>query len=125
MKSIIIKKTFEKLIIVACASIFWDFAIKSSPLQTMINYPIIFFAFLFLGFAWFNYLKLDGLRLPTNYNKIKKAPKHKAKQMIDYVETEVKNDQHLTKNQLLYCKLYSNLICAVVLLIPVIITYLI
>ncbi len=125
MKSSIIQKLVVRLLITLIISFAWMKVFKIQYFQAMINYPIVFFAFLFITLAWFNYLKLDGLLVPTNYQKMKNdsSKKHKTKQMIDYVETNINQDTQLSKTQQMQCKLYANLICGILLLIPVIYTF--
>lgn len=120
MKTLIAQKCVLKAILAFIISFLWAKYIRLSPLMTISEYPLIFFGAFYLMLAWFNYLKLDGLKINTFANtqkKVKKS-KHKTKQMIDYVDTELQPDVELTPKQILQAKLISNVICGVVFIIP-------
>lgn len=122
MKKIIIRKASIKLTIALILSIIWDTSIKTYSSQNIIEYPIAFFSMLFFTLAWFCYLKLDGLNTPKFYvsKKNKNNKKHKMKQMIDYIDTNLDDSPELTDEQLLKSKLYANIFSAIILLTPVI-----
>lgn len=119
MKNKIIQNTFVRITIAILLSLIWDQYIKSFDFQSIYDYPLFFFGALYLMFAWFNYLKLDGFRIKRNFEKQDKTitVKHKSKQMIDYVDTEI-SEVELSHTELLKCKLYSNCISGVLLILP-------
>lgn len=126
MKSLIIQKSLIKLLLAFVLSFLWAKYIQIANLTIVVNFPILFFGALYLMFAWFNYLRLDGLNpIPlSNKNLQKQKPKHKTKQMIDYVDTEIQEEVELSATELLKSKMYSNIICGILLVIPSFITLL-
>lgn len=120
MKTLIIQKCIIKFLITFIISFLWARFVRISPLLTIAEYPLIFFGALFLALAWFNYLKLDGFRFTPMPKEKKKSntKKHKSKQMIDYVDTELQGEIELTPKQVVQSKLISNLICGVILILP-------
>lgn len=124
MKLIIAQKCLLKALIAIIISFLWARFIRISSSLSIIDYPVIFFGAFYLMLAWFNYLKLDGLKvLPTTSNDKKlKKPKHKTKQMIDYVDTELQPNTELSQKDVLLTQLISNLICGIGFVLPSIFT---
>lgn len=122
MKSIIIQKSIIKLLAAIIFSLIWARYIRFHELMTIQEYPLIFFGAFYLMLAWFNYLRLDGLKIVPFKEEPTKPNKHKTKQMIDYVDTKIQDDATLTTTQKLQTKLVSNIICGILLIIPSIIS---
>ncbi len=120
MKTTIIQKTITKIAIGVLVSILWDRYIRFSDLMTIAEFPLIFFGAFYYMLAWFNYLKLDGLRvLPMPKKKKDARPTvRKTKQMIDYVDTEIQDNPNLDPLEKTKISLISNLICGTLFTLP-------
>ena len=71
-------------------AILWDRYLNVKNLFSIADYAFFTVGFFFLALAWFNYLKIDGLKMKhVNMNEAKKKESwHKIKAMTDYTQEE-------------------------------------
>lgn len=67
--------------------------------------------------SWFCYLKLDGIKLYLWNEKKEKKKKHKVRDIIDYADEKIISYDELEPDEQEACKLASNLITGVIMLI--------
>ena len=120
--SYIIRKTIIQLILGGALSCLY-MLIRPHPAYTL-AWPFAFLAAWFFLVAWFIFLKHDGVGV-LNLPKSKKHSsiterffkKFKTRSFIDYVDTEVENEEILDKKDSYHLKLISNCLTAVIFLI--------
>lgn len=70
--------------------------------------------------AWFEYLHLDGFSIHHLTEDIRKKPrqKHRTKDIVDFIDEKVVTYDELEKDEKSVCRFLSDVICAVVFLVP-------
>ncbi len=87
------------------------------------NYPLLTIGMICIMLGWFNYLKFDGIRVSLEIDQERrdkkiKRKKQKSKQMIDYVDTSVVEDQELLEDEKTVCNMIANLTAGFILILP-------
>ena len=92
-------------------AILWDRFLNVKNLFSMSDYAFFTVGFFFLALAWFNYLKIDGLKIKhVNMNEPKKKEsKHKIKTMTDYTQEEPESMYVIDEKEELIIVFSSNL----------------
>ncbi len=91
---------------------------------TFFNYPLLTIGTICIMIGWFNYLKYDGIRLNLEidqHNREKKAKrksKHKTKQMVDYTDETIREDQELLEGEKVICNMIANFVSGFILVTP-------
>lgn len=120
--SYIIRKTIIQLLLGSALSCLY-MLVRPHPSYTL-AWPFAFLASWFFLVAWFVFLKHDGVAV-LNLSKNKKRSslterffkKFKTRSFIDYVDTEVENEEVLDENGTFRLKLISNLLTGMIFLI--------
>ncbi len=104
-------------------ALLWNRFVVVNSITTPIGMGHVFCAlgFLFLGFAWFNYLSLDGVRLPKMptlpQGRHKKAA-NAFRDMSDHIDSpHTVADEQLTERDKTICNLVANVVCGGTLLL--------
>ena len=77
-----------------------------------------------LTLAWINYLRLDGLRNPFANSLMRKEEKKKnrllkrKREMIDYVDEELSEQEQLTDREKLYANFFANVVSGLLFFLP-------
>lgn len=124
--SYIIRKTIIQLLLGSALSCLY-MLIRPHPSYTL-AWPFAFLASWFFLVAWFVFLKHDGVAV-LNLSKNKKRShlterffkKFKTRSFIDYVDSEVENEEILDDNGTYHLKLFSNLLTGFIFLVLTII----
>lgn len=121
-----VRKIFARCMVGLAAALVWGRFFNPTPEWTIATHAFFVLGALFLGMAWFNYLKLDGVgdRLFKKKDKVPRADrkkKHVQKQMIDFAEEEPDYLDHWEPEQLSFCNLMANATSAVIFLVPALI----
>lgn len=107
----IVYKTLSYFLTALAFALFWDrFANRANLYALSYAYTIIG-VFFFAG-AWFNYLRLDGIRLPMI-----KWPKPRSLPfggMAEHIDHEVVTFDELAEQERNTCSLLANIICGII-----------
>lgn len=120
--SMVASKIFSRCIVGLMFLLLWKrFWSKGSYMALIEGGMLLLVGAIYLGMAWFNYLKLDGVgsRIFKKRPKKLKAKKHHIqKEMVDYVQEEPDFLEQIDDHQLTVCNLISNLTSAVIFIVP-------
>ena len=116
----IISKVLTKFAIGLILSILWDRFINASAQFMMVKHVFFFFGLIYLGLAWFNFLKMDGMKfhyLNEDRHKDNK-PKHKQKAMVDFTDEDRDDIDSFDSDEKLLAAFLSNIITGLFFMIP-------
>ena len=128
-----ITKIITKIVFSLVFVFLWNKYINTKKLFTIFNTPFLFFWVFFLGLAWFNYLKIDGVsNIPKRNKKMhnkkkekrenrKKNKLHSSKQTVDFIDEEIESRDELNEEEISIVALISNIVVGLLFLIPSII----
>ncbi len=96
-------------------------AARSITTPRGMGYIFCALGFLFLGLAWFNYLSLDGIRLPRMPALPQSRHKKTAnafRDLSDHIDSpHTVADEQLTERDKTICNLVANMVCGGALLL--------
>lgn len=76
---------------------------------------------LFLAFAWFSYLKLDGVSFHHLFekreNQKKKPVRRGTSDLVDFADEHIVSFSELSDQEQVVCTLTANLVCALIFLV--------
>lgn len=114
----IIYKTVTKVSIALTVVLLWNYWVNSNAFMPMSLGDGFFIVGLMVTlFSWFNYLKLDGIRVNmSGYQKERKKKKHKIYDIIDFADEKIVSFDELESDEQEACKLASSLITGILFL---------
>ncbi|WP_250228336.1 hypothetical protein [Anaeropeptidivorans aminofermentans] len=115
----IIYKTITRFGIGLIFALLWDRYLNVRKLFSMVDYAFFFVGFIYFALAWFNYLKMDGVKFhfPTKQNK-KKRPRSKMKMLIDYTDQDIDPMDMIDEKEEMMVIFASNIITGLCFMIP-------
>lgn len=115
----IIYKTTTKISIMLAIALLWNYFINKSTVFYTARDSLMIVGIIVILFAWFNYLKLDGIKVmlfSTNKDGKRKV-KHKRRDIIDFVDEKIISFDELEADEQIACSLLSNLIAGALLIL--------
>ncbi len=107
----LIHKTVTKSAIVLVLCLLWDRWVNTSSGRNVVQDAFFVIGFIWMLFAWFQYLKLDGYTVQYLFkDKRQKKEKHVQKDMVDFVDEEVVSFSELEDDEKTVVNMFSNLI---------------
>jgi len=122
-------RTVSKCAIMLTLVLLWDRYINNVELPVARDACFVA-ALVFFGLAWLAYLRLDGLKLPhltEEQKKLREERKRRKRRpltgdIVDYADEHIVPFDELSEEGQMACTLLSNLVSAVVFLIPCLIS---
>lgn len=106
----LIYKVVTKSSIVFAICLIWDKFVNVSNFRSLTKDAFFVIGFIWMLFAWFQYLKLDGYTFQYIFReKQKKKRKHVQKDMVDFVDEEVVSFDELEDEEKVVVNMLSNL----------------
>ena len=106
----LIYKVVTKSSIVFAICLIWDKFVNVSNFRSLTKDAFFVIGFIWMLFAWFQYLKLDGYTFQYIFReKQKKKKKHVQKDMMDFVDEEVVSFDELEDEEKVVVNMLSNL----------------
>lgn len=125
----IINKAITKGLIGLLSALLWDRYVNKDKFFSLAGYPILVVGIVFVGFAWFSFLSLDGMRFRLFPNKNEKKEKKRVKRfamkdMIDFTEEPLDIYGELEPDEQSFCNMVSSLICGLGFLLVSVLSFL-
>lgn len=115
----ILYKTVSKCLTALAAVLLWDRFINRGGAMSVLRDGCMVAAIFLFVMAWFSYLELDGVRIHHMLENERKRPeRHKAKDMVDFVDEHIVSFDELSGRERSICKLISSLASGLIFLIP-------
>ena len=106
-----IYKTVTKSVIVLVICLLWDRFVNVSSSMSLVKDAFFVVGFIWMLFAWFQYLKLDGYTVQYVFkDKRKKKEKHVQRDIVDYVDEKIISFEELEEDEKTVVNMFSNLI---------------
>lgn len=106
----LIYKVVTKSSIIFAICLIWDKFVNVSNFRSLTKDAFFVIGFIWMLFAWFQYLKLDGYTFQYIFReKQKKKKKHVQKDMVDFVDEEVVSFDELEDEEKVVVNMLSNL----------------
>lgn len=119
-----LQKAIVRLLIGLIAALLWDRTVNSSHYYAIVPDTFFVVGAFWLTLAWINYLRLDGLRNPFANSLMRKEEKKKKRllkrkrEMIDYVDEELSEQEQLTDREKLYANFFANVVSGLLFFLP-------
>lgn len=103
-------KCVTKASVILALGLLWDRFLNQSRLLSMPEHAFFILGCITMLLSWFNYLKLDGMRLQYRNEKPQnKRKRHRTKDVADFVDEKVISFDELEEDEQAACRLASNL----------------
>lgn len=116
----ILYKTITRVSIVAVLMLLWDRYISDGHFS-MWQAPAMLCGAVLLGWAWVNYLRLDGMTIHHLLEEYKNAGKKKkhygTRSIVDFADERIVSFEELEPEERLFCSMVSNLVLGVPLIL--------
>ncbi len=97
----------------------WNYWFNGEGHFSFVEHAFFTAAVFFLMLAWFQYLRLDGVSLGTlTAGRKKKEKRHRSKDIADFADEKIISFDELEPEERNVCRLLTDLICAVLFLVP-------
>lgn len=119
----IIYKMVTKVSIGLAVALLWDRFVNVNRTFSVIEFAFLAVGLVMMAAAWFQYLKLDGMKLPEAPRKIQemiaeKKNRHKERDIVDFVDEKIISFDELEEEEQVACNLASDFLSGLVFLIP-------
>jgi hypothetical protein len=106
-----------KISIALVLTLLWNQFINKDALFSMIRDAFFVVGILFFMLAWFQYLRLDGVRihhLLEGHERPKKKKRHKIMDIVDFADEKIISFDELDEDEKNVCRLLGDLICGII-----------
>lgn len=109
-----------KISIALALALLWNRFINVEGVFSMLRDAFLVAGVFFIMLAWFQYLRLDGLRMSrvSDDEKKKKKKRHISKDIVDYADEKIISFSELEDDERMVCRLTSDVVCGLLFLIP-------
>lgn len=112
----ILYKTITRASVIAVLCLLWEQFLSDGHFSLW-QAPGFFCGALMLGWAWMDYLQLDGIRLPFFPDRFKaedkKKKRHATRSIVDYADEKIVSFEELEPLERVFCSMISCLILGV------------
>ena len=104
-------KAFRRAVVSACLCLVWD-RFLSDGVYTVWQAPCLAIGAVLLGWAWVNYLRLDGIRLPfvdraRSLSDERTARRHGTHSIADFADEKIVSYDELSDEERVLCSLLA------------------
>ena len=111
----LIYKVLTKSSIILVICLLWNKFVNTSNVRSLTEDAFFVIGLIWVLFAWFQYLKLDGYTFQYVFRgKQKEKKKHMQKDMVDFVDEEIVSFDELEDEQKVVVNMFSNLITGMI-----------
>lgn len=109
-----------KLSVALVLALLWDRFINVDGVFFVVRDAFLVAGIFFLMLAWFQYLRLDGLKVSkaSSEDKKKKRKRHITKDIVDFADEKIISFAELEDEERIVCRLTGDMLCALLFLIP-------
>ena len=111
----LIYKVLTKSSIILVICLLWNKFVNTSNVRSLTEDAFFVIGLIWVLFAWFQYLKLDGYTFQYVFRgKQKEKKKHIQKDMVDFVDEEIVSFDELEDEEKVVVNMFSNLITGMI-----------
>lgn len=119
----ILYKMVTKVSVGLAAALLWDRFVNVNNMFSMMEFAFLAVGLVMMAAAWFQYLKLDGMKLPEVPKKIQEMAaerknRHKERDIVDFVDEKIISFDELEEEEQVACNLASDFLGGLIFLIP-------
>jgi len=114
-----------KLSVALALALLWNRFINVEGIFHVVRDAFLVAGIFFLMLAWFQYLRLDGLKVDRTSKGDKKKKKHISKDIVDFADEKIIPFAELDDEERIVCRLLGDVICGVLFLLPAIVAMII
>lgn len=107
-----------KLSVALVLALLWDRFINVDGIFAMVRDAFLVVGIFFVMLAWFQYLRLDGLKLSKASSENKKKKRHITKDIVDFADEKIISFAELDDEERLVCRLLGDVVCGILFLVP-------
>ena len=117
-------KILSRSVIGFAAALLWNRFIDTAGRFSVYHHVFPIIAAIFAAMAWFSYLSLDGVTFPRflKLSPKKQNSKRRTGDISDFTDEEIAPYEALDPDEQTLCRLAANAVCAVLFLLPALIS---
>lgn len=123
----IIYQCVNKICVALVLALLWNRFLNRYKIYSVTGDAFFVVGLFFFMLAWFQYLRLDGVRvhhLLEDHQKKKRKKRHSSMDIVDFVDEKVVSFDELEDDEKVVCRFLGDLFCGVLYLIPALVVYL-
>ena len=121
-------QSVTKLSVALLLALLWNQFLNPHGYYSVVRDAFLVAGVFFFMFAWFQYLKLDGMRvhhLLEERGKKKRKKRHSTRDIVDFADEKIISFDELQADEQVVCRFLGDLLCGVLFLAPAGAAYLI
>ncbi len=113
-----------KISIALVLSLLWNRFINKEGYFSVVTDAFLVLGIFFFMLAWFQYLRLDGVRSSLKSGKNKETKKNilPTKDIVDFADEKIVSFSELDDDEQIVCRFVGNIICGLLFFVPALLT---
>lgn len=108
-----------KLSIALVLALLWNRFLNVDGVFSVVRDAFLVAGLFFIMLAWFQYLRLDGLKISrTSAEDKKKKKRHITKDIVDFADEKIISFAELDDEERIVCRLLGDVVCSLLFLLP-------
>lgn len=107
-----------KISIALVLALLWNRFINLENVFSVVRDAFLVAGVFFFMLAWFQYLRLDGMKVDRTAKADKKKKRHVTKDIVDYADEKIISFAELDDEERIVCRLIGDVACGLLFLIP-------
>lgn len=121
-----IYQSATKISVALVLALLWDRYINLNGIFSVVRDAFLVVGIFFFMLAWFQYLRLDGLKITrTSTEDTGKKKSHITKDIVDFADEKIISFAELEPEERIVCRLLGDVLCGLLFLIPALVALLI
>ncbi|MBO5335950.1 MAG: hypothetical protein J6A94_02315 [Lachnospiraceae bacterium] len=112
-----------KISIALVLALLWNRFINLEKVFSVVRDAFLVVGVFFFMLAWFQYLRLDGMKVDHTAKSDKKKKRHVTKDIVDYADEKIISFAELDDDERMFCRLLGDVVCGLLFLIPALVVW--
>lgn len=116
----------NKICMALVLALLWDRFLNRYKIYSMVGDAFFVVGLFFFMLAWFQYLRMDGMKvhhLLEDRKKKKRKKRHSSMDIVDFADEKVISFDELEEDEKIVCRFLGDLLCGFLYLIPALVAY--
>lgn len=114
-----------KISVALVLALLWNRFINVEGMFSIVRDAFLVAGVFFLMLAWFQYLRLDGLKVSRTSKEERKKKRHITKDIVDFADEKIISFAELDDEERIVCRLMGDVVCGLLFFLPALIALLV